>query len=116
MLKELQFEQSKKCISKYVFTQDNCADPLFPQSPTRYFTKFGERYGIEHFHPHKLRHSFASIAISSGADVASISELLGHSDKSVTLRVYTHSDDAARARAVDTFIGALEDNPKTKEA
>jgi len=116
LLKELRLNQAEKCISTYVFTQDGSAEPMFPQSPTRYFTKFGERYGIDHFHPHKLRHSFASIAISSGADVASVSELLGHSDKSVTLRVYTHSDEAARARAVDTFSGALEEKAEAKEA
>ena len=32
------------------------ADIMHPQTPTRYFKKFGQRYGIEDFHPHKLRH------------------------------------------------------------
>lgn len=41
---------------------------------------------IDDLHPHKLRHSFASIAITNGADIASVSEKLGHSDKAVTLR------------------------------
>lgn len=109
MLKRLREEQSETCLSKYVFTQDDSAEPMFPQSPTRYFTTFGRRYGVQHFHPHKLRHSFASIAITSGADVASVSEILGHSDKAVTLRVYAHSDAEARKKASNIFIDALKE-------
>ena len=40
------------------------------------------------YSPHKLRHTFASVAITNGADVANVSEALGHSDKAVTLRMY----------------------------
>lgn len=112
LLKRLRLEQSEKCISKYVFTQDDSADPMFPQSPTRYFTTFGRRYGVQRFHPHKLRHSFASIAITSGADVASVSEILGHSDKAVTLRVYAHSDAEARKKASSIFIDALKEEKR----
>ncbi len=112
LLKRLRLEQSEKCISKYVFTQDDSSEPMFPQSPTRYFTTFGRRYGVQHFHPHKLRHSFASIAITSGADVASVSEILGHSDKAVTLRVYAHSDAEARKKASGIFIDALKEEKR----
>jgi len=45
-------------------------------------------YGIEDFHPHKLRHSNASISITNGSDIASASKRLGHADKSTTLRMY----------------------------
>lgn len=79
-----------------------------PQTPTRYFKRFSQRYGIEDFHPHKLRHTFASIAITNGADVASVSEKLGHSDKAVTLRMYTHADQESIKRAGDIFRKALE--------
>ena len=42
---------------------------------------------------------FASVAITNGADIASISEILGHCDKSVTLRMYTHADKESMKRA-----------------
>jgi len=58
LLQQLRFEQAGKAISRYVFTQDNSTDIMHPQSPTRYFKKFGQRYGIEDFHPHKLRHPY----------------------------------------------------------
>lgn len=90
-------------ISPYVFHQPGTADPMHPQTPTRYFKRFSERYGIPDFHPHKLRHSFASLAIVNGADVASVSQVLGHSNKATTLRMYTHADQDSMRRASSIF-------------
>ncbi len=70
--------------------------------------KFSERYNVPGLHPHKLRHTFASIAITNGADVASVSEKLGHSDKAVTLRMYTHADQESMRRASQIFRDALK--------
>ena len=108
LLRQLQMEQSQKCVSKWVFTQDGTAEPMHPQSPTRYLKKFSERYGIPDLHPHKLRHTFASVAITSGADIASVSEALGHSDKAVTLRMYTHADQESISRAAQIFRDAIK--------
>lgn len=92
LLRQLQTEQAGTCISKYVFTQDGTPAPMHPQSPTRYFKKFGTKYSIPNFHPHLLRHSSASIALTNGGDVVSTSERLGHSDTAVTLRMYAHAN------------------------
>ena len=108
LLLKLRREQSAEHLSKWVFTQDGTADPMHPQSPTRYFKKFGAKYGIEDFHPHKLRHSSASIAITNGADVVSVSERLGHSDTSVTLRMYAHANEESIRRAGQTVRDALK--------
>lgn len=98
---------SQKVISQFVFAQDN-GDPIHPQSPTRYMKKFSARYNVPDLHPHKLRHTFASIAITNGADVASVSEKLGHSDKAVTLRMYTHADAESMKRASNIFRDAIK--------
>ena len=109
LLKELRNQQASQAISRYVFTQDNSPDPLHPQSPTKYLAKFSERCGVPGLHPHKLRHSFASVAITNGADIASVSEKLGHSDKAVTLRMYTHADQESIRRASNIFRNALKE-------
>ena len=108
LLRALRAEQASHAISQYVFTQDNSPEPMHPQSPTRYLKKFEARYKIPGLHPHKLRHSFASVAITSGADIASVSEKLGHSDKAVTLRMYTHADQESIKRASQIFRNALK--------
>ena len=99
LLRQLHSYQAESCISKWIFTQDGSADPMHPQTPTRYFKKFGQRYDITDFHPHKLRHTSASLAITNGADVVSVSERLGHSDTSVTLRMYAHASEESIRRA-----------------
>ncbi len=102
MLRKLRVEQSHTAMGRFVFTKKNSIEPLHPQSPTRYFKKLEQRYDIQDFHPHKLRHSFASI-----------SEILGHSDKAVTLRMYTHEDEESRKRASGIFENAITAPQKT---
>ena len=70
---------------------------------------FARKYGVQGLHPHKLRHSFASIAITNGADIASVSEKLGHTDKAVTLRMYTHADQESIKRASQIFRDAIKE-------
>lgn len=108
LLQQHRREQLQKFLGPYVFTHDDYPDPMHPQSPTRYLKKFSEKYNVPDLHPHKLRHSFASIAITNGADIASVSEKLGHSDKSVTLRMYTHADRESIKRTSDIFRKAIK--------
>jgi integrase len=46
--------------------------------------------GIARFHPHDLRHGFASVKIAEGVPVTTLAAQLGHSKKSMTLDVYSH--------------------------
>lgn len=108
LLQQLRRDQFQKFFAPYVFTQEDYPDPMHPQSPTRYLKKFSVKYNVPDLHPHKLRHSFASIAITNGADIASVSEKLGHSDKSVTLRMYTHADQESIKKTSDIFRKAIK--------
>jgi integrase len=46
--------------------------------------------GIAHFHPHDLRHRYASVKIAEGVPVTQLAAQLGHAKKSLTLDVYSH--------------------------
>jgi integrase len=67
--------------------------------------------GIDGLHPHALRHTAASLAIASGADVKVVQQMLGHKSATMTLDLYGHlfgdrldvvadAMDAARAVAL----------------
>jgi integrase len=46
--------------------------------------------GLVGFHPHELRHTAASLAIASGADVKIVQQMLGHKTATMTLDLYGH--------------------------
>jgi integrase len=48
------------------------------------------RAGIRRIRFHDLRHTFASLMISNGEDMAHVSRLMGHANASFTLNVYSH--------------------------
>ena len=108
LLQRLRTEQASKCISKFVFSQESSPEPMNPQTPTRYFKKLERRYGIKDFHPHKLRHTSASIALTHGGDLVSVSQRLGHSDTATTLRMYAHANDESMRRAGQVVRDALK--------
>ena len=57
---------------------------------------------------HDLRHTYATVAVSEGADVKSISSNLGHSSVRVTLDVYASEDPTAKRRTADMVGEALK--------
>lgn len=62
--------------------------------PRTYQAKFKlylENSGLRYRNFHSLRHTFATRCIEKGMDVKSLSEILGHSNVTVTLNRYVHS-------------------------
>ena len=53
---------------------------------------------------HELRHTYASTLAQAGADLLTISKLLGHADTRVTARHYAHLCDTTLAKAVKAHL------------
>ncbi len=89
----------------YVFLHDD-GTAIAPHRPYVWFTNFLQRYNLPKITFHQLRHTNASLLISSGEDIVTVSGRLGHSDKNITLNTYSHiikSKEAQVANKMDKF-------------
>ncbi|MCP5421246.1 MAG: tyrosine-type recombinase/integrase [Gammaproteobacteria bacterium] len=73
--------------------------PPSPQSARSYLRRLREKAGIDKpVTPHKLRHTYATRVLESGAQLVEVQALLGH-DNIATTQMYTHVSEE-RMRAV----------------
>lgn len=59
---------------------------------------------------HELRHTYASLLAQSGADLLTISKLLGHADTRITSRHYAHLCDKTLANTVEAILPSFGGN------
>ena len=84
------------------------------------FDRAAHTTGLDRFTPHGLRHTAASLAITSGADVKVVQEMLGHASATMTLDLYGHlygdrlDEVADRMDALRTAHGLSADFLRTE--
>lgn len=65
------------------------------------FSKYTKMCGLEQVHFHTLRHTFATRCVEAGFEIKTLSEILGHSNPSVTLQRYVHSSMEMKRKNMD---------------
>lgn len=114
LVKQLQKEQLEKSIKCGDLWHDTdrlfttwCGTPMHPSTPYTWFDRFCKNNNLPFKGLHAFRHTFATQAITNGADVATVSSLLGHSQTSTTLNLYTHAVQEANVKAVNIMANLL---------
>lgn len=93
----------------FVFRKHDSRDPMTPSTFTWRFKLILKKNGLpEKLNVHSLRHSNASLLIAGGADVATVAGLLGHSQPSTTLDIYTHAFDKNKKAASEALQRGLD--------
>ena len=111
-LREFQLRQADIFGDKWVesgrlFTKEN-GEPQHPNTSYHWLEKFCARNGLPFYGLHSFRHLFASLLVSNGVDIVTVSGVLGHSAVSTTSNIYCHMLEDARVRASDTVTSALQ--------
>lgn len=96
-------------VTKYVSEKKKDSDSLFLSKYKKKLTPLSiqlivKKYALKamlkkHVTPHKLRHTFATLALETGVSPITISELLGHSSLNTTMK-YTHVTNKLTEEAV----------------
>lgn len=87
---------------KYVFSTSN-GNRVYPRNVDRMFRSVLKKCCIKPTGVHTLRHTFASRLFAKGVDVKTVSELLGHSEVSITYDTYIHLIQEQHVVAVETL-------------
>ena len=74
---------------------------LEPRSYYRYYKKIMQACGLPQYNYHALRHTFATRCVENNFDIKSLSEILGHSDVSITLQRYVHPSMKLKQQHMD---------------
>ena len=110
LVDELRDHVAGKRPDELVFASIRSDQPLRVSTFRQTFGVAASAIGMPGLHPHQLRHTAASLAIASGADVKVVQQMMGHSSATMTLDTYGHlfedrldevaaAMDAARAGA-----------------
>lgn len=82
---------------------------IHPRNLVRNFDLIVKKAGVPRIRFHDLRHTYATLSLSGGADIKTVSALLGHSSIQVTGDVYAHvtpeMDDRATAAIERAVFG-----------
>ena len=93
----------------YVFRRKGMKLPMTPSTFTWRFKKILKANDLPtDLNVHSLRHTAASLFIASGTDVGTVAGLLGHSQPSTTLDIYTHAFDKNKKAASQIMQSSLE--------
>ena len=93
----------------FLFRRQGTRLPMTPTTFTWRFKCILKKHCLpEYLNVHSLRHTAASLMIANGTDVATVADLLGHSQPSTTLDIYTHAFDKNKKAASQAMQSSLE--------
>lgn len=99
----------------FILTQWN-GNPMYPGTPSKWFSNFIKRKGLKKITFHQLRHTSATMLIHAGLNIRALSARLGHSNTSTTLNIYSHAlksaDEVAAEKMENIMFGDEENESK----
>lgn len=69
---------------------------------------FENRHGFKNVTPHGLRHTYCSILLSQNVPIQTVSKYMGHSDSTVTLKVYSHFIPDTQDKAIQALNAIIK--------
>ena len=103
-------EAERRGVRPMMFPSPVTGGMYYPDAVNAINRKIMKALGLEPIRFHDLRHTFATTALQSGADIRTVSGMLGHADPGFTLRTYTHTSNPMQVKAAETIGSVMGKN------
>lgn len=90
-------------LDKYYLAVNAMREPVFPRVLLTWLTKYEQMWGLKNVSCHGLRHTYCSLLLSMNVPIQTVSKYMGHSDSTVTLKVYSHFLPDTQAKVVSAL-------------
>ena len=100
---KLELADQKKDDDQFVFTNEECKVINKDNWRRRVFYKAIEKAEVRRIRIHDLRHTYATLRISKGDNVADVSKQLGHHSVKFTMDIYYHWFPGKKKSEVDAL-------------
>lgn len=92
-----------KKLDEYYVAANIYREPVFPQLVGQWLRKYESDFGMKRVSCHGLRHTFCSILLSQNVPIQTVSKYMGHSDSTITLKVYSHFIPDTQDKAINAL-------------
>lgn len=96
-------ENFRKKLDDYYLAVNPLREPINPNTVKCWLNTIEDRYGMKHISPHGLRHTYCSLLLSQGVPIQTVSKYMGHSNSTITLRVYSHFVPDTQFKAISVL-------------
>lgn len=77
-------------LDKYYLAVNMYREPVGTDTVGAWLKQFESKNGFKHVSCHGLRHTYCSLLLSQNVPIQTVSKYMGHSDSTITLKVYSH--------------------------
>lgn len=77
-------------LDKYYLAVNVYREPVGRETVGKWLDSFERKNGFKHVPCHGLRHAYCSLLLSQNVPIQTVSKYMGHSDSTITLKVYSH--------------------------
>lgn len=97
-------------LKEHMFLAESRGTPTFKRQSRvhREFSALCLKAGVPRIRIHDLRHTNATLLLSKGVDIKTVSTRLGHANVQVTLDLYAHVTQQMNEKAADALSEVLE--------
>lgn len=94
-------------LDKYYLTSNIYREPLYPGVLGFWLKEVERANGLKEVSCHGLRHTYCSLLLSKNVPIQTVSKYMGHSDSTITLKVYSHFIPDTQDKAMDALSQVL---------